>query len=209
MIATIIKSPGYKDDSYYFIIPGHEDFGVMIEKLDLNYVSEKMNAFRDKDIDNANFIRFKERPSLRNIEYKMDLRGSIYTHACEQKNGMVYDDLIAEVKKEKNRSRRCVVNMADKLVNYTNPFIDTSCLNIIHYSNNIVKLFFRASDVKNELLTDLLTIKKYFIDPVYDTNPEIHVIASTAQNHDCFYKIMNSLKTEKRLVSNKIRYIKL
>jgi len=86
------------------------------------------------------------------------------------------------VKDNKDNSRRCVINIADTLINYIDDSVNTSCLNIIHYHKNSVKLFFRASDMTNELLYDLHLIKEFFIDPVFDTMPEIHVIASTAQN---------------------------
>ena len=61
--------------------------------------------------------------------------------------------------------------------------VNTSCLNIIHYFKDRVTLFFRASDMRNELAYDLKLINEFFIKPVYgEKNIEVHVIASTAQN---------------------------
>lgn len=211
MNCITIKKPYFEDDSYYFIIPGNDKFGIKIMDLDLVYLAAKMKAFGRQDVNKENFMSFKNRPSLRNIDNVPFLMGSIYTSSCESKNGCTYDNMLKAIKKEKDLSRRCVINMANKFVDYMNPNLDTSCLNIIHYTEKKVTLFFRASDVDNELLTDLITIKRFFINPVYKDQvpPEIHVISSTAQNYKHFNKVLGAIQTINKLIINKIGHIKL
>lgn len=211
MNCITIKKPYNFDDSYYFIIPGNDKFGIKMEALNLNYLSAKLKAFEKQDCSKSNFISFHDRPSLRNMHNTPDLKGSIYTVACENKNGMWYNIMIETAKRKKADSRKCVVNMADKFSDYMDSEIDTSCLNIIHYCKNKVTLFFRASDIENELLTDLITIKRYFIDPVYanEAPPEIHVIASTAQRCDYFNRTLAAIQTIDKLRNDRTGYIKL
>jgi hypothetical protein len=60
---------------------------------------------------------------------------------------------------------------------------DTTCLAGIHYLDKEFRLIFRASDIENELIPDILTIYKYFIIPVYGLESlTMTIYASTSQN---------------------------
>lgn len=176
----IIKEPLYEDDSYYFILERHDQMAAVKDK---KYLKRKRLAFKTRNIDKYMFEDFQDRPSLRELGLNHNLSGTIYTHSAEVKNRMPLEDMFDTISKIKHVSRRCVIRLADSFDDYMDDSINTSCLNIIHYSEDEVKLFFRASDMKNELLYDILLIKEFFIDPVYTRrSPRIHVIASTAQN---------------------------
>lgn len=177
----IIKPPYFEDDSYYFIIENHEQLA-SVDVDDIPYLTAKQKAFADQDISKKSFEPYFDRPSFRGIDENNDLAGTIYTYGAEHKNDYPLPILLRSVRQHKNFSRRCMIRMADTLRDFLDPTVNTSCLSLIHYFKDSVKLIFRASDMKNELLIDLHTIKKFFIDPVFENSPEIHVIASTAQN---------------------------
>lgn len=175
----IIKKPEFEDDSYYFIIEKDDK----IIKIEDKYMKAKRFCFENLHITKSfPMNQYFDRPSFTNVEQQMTIVGTIYTATAEYKNDLYYEDIIKVVKENKDISRRCVVTMADTLRNYLDNSVNTSCLNIIHYHKDSVKLFFRASDMTNELLYDINLIKEFFIDNVFESTPEIHVIASTAQN---------------------------
>ena len=69
-------------------------------------------------------------------------------------------------------------------VSETTKPLDVTCLSLIHYLTEGPKLIFRASDIKNELFIDILTINEFFIDPIYNSNfknYQMSVYSSTAQ----------------------------
>lgn len=187
----IIKQAEYEDDSYYFII---DRFDRLAKVKNKGYLRAKRNAFKNRDISISDeMLKYKDRPSFHSLALESDLSGTIYTHSAEQKNRMCLDDMLETIVREKNTSRRCVIRLADTFFDYMNGVTNTSCLNIIHYTENDVKLFFRASDMRFELLYDILLIKEFFIDPVYKKQqPRIHVIASTAQNIINIEELLNN-----------------
>lgn len=176
-----IKLPYFEDDSYYFIIEKHEQLAD-VDVNDIPYLHAKQNAFAEQDPGKSQLEPYFDRPSFRGVDENSDLSGTIYTWSAYCKNDAPLPILLHKVRQHKNYSRRCVIRMADSLIDFLDTKVNTSCLSLIHYFQDSVKLVFRASDMTNELLIDLHTIKEFFIDPVYENSPEIHVIALTAQN---------------------------
>lgn len=178
----IFKTPFKENDNYYFIIEKHDTLRD-VDKYSKAYMMRKRIAFRLKDKGKNQFKGYLERPSFSGHNLMFDFSGSIYTYSAEKKNEMPLEDMYKIIRRHKDISRRCVIRMADSLKDYLDVKVNTSCLNIIHYYEDKVTLFFRASDMRNELLIDLHLIEEFFIAPVYLNQPyEIHVMASTAQN---------------------------
>lgn len=176
----VIKTAEFKDDSFYFIIEKDDKLKPVVGD---NYYEIKRTAFIHRVIDKSEFPKeFYDRPSFTDIIRQDDLSGTIYTYSAEKKNKMKLSLMKQMIAENKHKSRRCVIVMADSLKDYLDNSVNTSCLNIIHYLEDSVKLFFRASDMTNELLYDIHLIYEFFISEVYESAPEIHVIASTAQN---------------------------
>jgi hypothetical protein len=176
----IYKKPLFEDDSYMFVLE-ETDRLAEISLFDLEYYNTKREMFNSLDSDKMHLSDFVHRPSLRMFDEVINLSGSIYTLTCEDKNDMSYSTIITAVKCNYKTSRRCTINFADTLRDYIDDSINTSCLNAIHYYKDNVTLYFRASDMKNELLIDLHLIKEFFIKPVGHFKT-ITVVASTAQN---------------------------
>lgn len=177
----VYKKPEFENDSYMFVIDLVNDKLAELSLFDLGYYSAKHEAFKTKDISKRRFLPFVDRPSFANFDDVSSLEGTIYTHTCEDKNNMSYERIIYTVKENYRKSRRCAVNFADTLYNYMRLFRNTSCLNSIHYYNDNVTLYFRASDIQNELLIDLMLIMEFFIKPVGEFKT-LTVMASTSQN---------------------------
>lgn len=157
------------------------------------YYEIKDKKFKEKDISTEGFENFVDRPSLKNMS--RFLEGTIYTYTCEKKNGKSYKNILESVSKmiSKN-SRRAVVTISDRFLDYENSEInrdmDVSCLNTVHYMKDKVTLFFRASDIENELLIDIVTVFDHFIKPIYKYDVKIDLMLSTCQNIDNFLKIL-------------------
>ena len=179
----VYKEPAFENDSYMFVIDLEKDvFAELDEKYYPNsYVVAKSHAFKHKSISKKAFEPFKDRLSFTGFDKMEDLAGTIYTHTCEGKNKLDYNHIIKFCKKFHKSSRRCAVNFADTLYDYLHNNKNTSCLNSIHYYKGNVTLYFRASDIENELLLDLYTIYEFFIMPVGDFKT-LTVMCSTAQN---------------------------
>lgn len=179
----VYKFPTFEDDSYMFVLEQGDEL-IEISLFDLDYYNVKREAFTMRDNRKSNFSDFSDfvrKPSMRMFDQVEDLSGTIYTYTCEEKNNMSYREIISAVKENYSKSRRCNINFADTLLDYLDSTYNTSCLNAIHYYKDNVTLYFRASDIKNELLIDLYLIKEFFIDPVGKFKT-ITVVASTAQN---------------------------
>lgn len=174
----IVKTPEFENDSYYIIVEKHDE---IVHNTDC-YLNDKRKAFLEHDVSKSSLEKYFCRSSFTGVDSQRDLSGTIYTRTSELKNNMKYKEMLQTVIENKDNSRRCVIVIADTLKDYMDNSLNTSCLNIIHYFENTVKLFFRASDMKNELLYDIHLIREFFIDPVFFNDPEIHIIASTAQN---------------------------
>lgn len=188
---VIYKKPSFENDSYMFVIDLENDELVQVDAVDVNYTMVKSKLFRTKKIDKDLLFHFRDRPSLLNFNSIEDLSGTIYTHTCEGKNKMDYEHIISNCKKFHKVSRRCAINFADTLSDYLNGKKNTSCLNSIHFYRDNVTLYFRASDMTNELLIDLKLIKHFFIEPVGKFKT-LTVMCSTAQNVE--YDLNNLIK---------------
>ena len=212
----IIKAPEFENDDYLFrvdlrLIPTGKDAIEFLRRVDpgsVDYYIEKRRAFNEQDTNPKIFSRFvNDRPSLRALSELDSLDSTIYTVACERENHTNYRDIISGVSshlKTKVSTRRCVVRFANSFNKYFssefNAPSDVTCLSFIHYLSSGAKLVFRASDVKNELLVDVLTIKEFFLDPVYESyvqGSQLTVYSSTAQHVSSwnnFAKTMRSLR---------------
>jgi hypothetical protein len=196
---VVFKEPEYENDSSYFRI--NTQYVEKIRdtiRLD-EYYTVKDRMFREKDVDNSNLIRFRdEKPSLRNMP--RFLEGTVYTFTCEKKNGKSYENIVETVKSMLSEgSRRALVTISDRLLDYEmstkDSSVDVSCLSTIHYKKDSVSLFFRASDVENELTTDIVTIYDYFVLPVYEGRSiEIDIFTSSCQNVESFIKFLDILR---------------
>jgi hypothetical protein len=204
----IIKNPEFENDDYLIRLnlndlKINDDLFIKLENIDVNlakYYQAKRIAFKSKDTRPNIFAEFaNNRPSLNSLKSLPALTSTIYTVACERNNGDDYESLIKKVSlhlKRKPNTRRCVLRFANSFLEYYDSelvkSIDSTCLNLIHYFGNSPKLVFRASDVTNELLVDILTIVEFFIQPVYgDQNVHLSIYASTSQNIEgwnCFIK---------------------
>jgi len=202
-----VKEPKYENDSALLHVEFDESSDIFekeksepiqfkLSALDL-YTQTKIKMFRTQCDDPAILLPFKyDRPSLRRLQYLVDnnfkISNTIYTTSIYKKNG--FNDLESMLKNidwtlmrfGENGSRRIYVNNANTFDEYyqseSHPSMDVSCLVGIHYMVNKVILVFRASDLKNELFTDLVTITDSFILPIYKKLMPIDILISTAQN---------------------------
>ena len=193
-------NPEFENDSYLFRMrnvklninnPKFKNF--LKCYINYEYYTLKRNKFAAKDITRNGFEKFEDRPSLRSsIQF---LHGTIYTYAMERLNGIPYHVAIDNIKDMvKLKSRKCTLRFAEPIFRYHEAEIfrdiDVTCLNLIHYFEDKVTLVFRASDIKNELIVDLLTIYEFFIAPIYNYEIDIEVYAITAQNIDHYFKVL-------------------
>jgi hypothetical protein len=190
----VYKKPEFNGDSYYFVIErgdkiekknrayGTSELCEILKPKSKLYLEDKREAFRNFDISLEALSNHYDRPSMAACVGNHNLAGTIYTATAQEKNKMNYAELLHYARTHKDISRRCVITIADPMLWYMSNTLNTSCLNIIHYYRNTVKLFFRASDMRYELYYDIRLVKEFFIDPVFSSQPEIHVMASTAQN---------------------------
>ena len=184
----VLKYPECENDSA-FVSLDSDYISVIRESIkDDDYYLVKNRKFLEKNLDGIDFEPFAHsRPSLRNMSNFLE--GSIYTYTCEKKNGMCYEAILDNVRTmiSKN-SRRAFITISDRFLDYRNSEIikgiDVSCLSGIHYTKDKITLFFRASDIKNELLIDIVTVYDYFIREIYgNRNVKIELMISTCQNY--------------------------
>lgn len=191
----IIKEPFFENDDMLIKIKNFSlNYADLCKILDNDkYIKTKFNKFKDKDIRVKGFDL--NRPSFRHLVDVDDLlnpplKGSIYTYSVKDRNGITYEECIEKIQRMliiNNKTRKAVIRMANSVSEYELGETynnDVSCLNLIHYYSgaglNEVKLIFRASDIKNELFADLITIYWFFIKPVFNIS-DITIYASTAQ----------------------------
>ena len=187
----IYKEPTYENDDMLIEI---SNFTISDSEFDTiinsdSYIKLKVDKFKNKDVSFNGFEKFiEDRPSLRSVNPETKLVGSIYTYSILDRNGTSYEDALADVKQiinENTKSRKAVIRIANPIYEYKTSELngrpDVSCLNLIHYYDGGVKLIFRASDIKNELFTDLITIYWFFIKPIFN-KCNIKIYASTVQN---------------------------
>ena len=201
----ITKSPSYDGDDYLFRFRGSElprPDSVKLRNPSADaYLQTKRDAFRTKNTNPDQFLSYTEkRPSLRSLCDLDTLDATIYTVACERANGVDWETCISSVKKMLKKSpstRRALLRIANPIVEYAgsiNAPKDVTCLSMIHFLDHSCKLVFRASDVENELIPDLLTINEFFLLPIYGEKVyDITVYSSTAQGISHFCDTMDKL----------------
>ena len=203
MEIDVIYSPKYENDQCFLSI---KDFYISADTIkDLcnkdPYLKLKCNKFRNIDYSKDGFEKFINcRPSLRNFNKMNNMKGTIYTYLIE-KNNLSYFKIIPKIKEMlDNKSRRAIVRILNSFAEYYlshEENIDVSCLSLIHYMEDNVKLIFRASDITNEFIVDLITIYEFFIKPVYYDRlcykPIINIYMSTVQNVDEFHDMISTL----------------
>lgn len=202
---VIVKRPEFEGDDYLFSITGNTlptgEFTTLECKVDTRYLHTKRAAFELKNTTPSVFDAYvNDRPSLRSLNKFEELDATIYTIACERANGKNYEECIDDVKSilaSSTSTRRGVLRFANPVSEYAESVVaprDVTCLSMIHYLEDHCKLIFRASDVKNEIIIDLLTINEFFVAPVYNEKTyRIVVYASTAQGIEHFDKMTNEL----------------
>lgn len=193
------KNPDFENDDYLIKISSKNLSNIdhVVTTLYRNdrtlaaYYDVKRQAFENRDTRPENFTSFvDDRPSLRSLMELTELDSTIYTVAAGKQNNTVYDALIIGVKEHlrfRPNTRRCLVRFTHDFSTYAASELlasqDITCLSFIHYSPEGPRLVFRASDVTNELVPDILTINEYFLKPVYgDKEYQISIYSSSAQN---------------------------
>lgn len=209
---NIIKPPEFENDDYLIRISGHslklgdeatEVLSTVDEKLS-RYYKKKRFVFSERETNPDQFKEFADdRPSLRSLLELKVLDSTVYTVAAEKQNDSSYEFLMSCIKNHldsKPNTRRCLLRFSNSLPTYSFSEIsrpkDVTCLSFIHYFSNEPRMVFRASDVGNELITDILTISEFFLRPIYEEKEyEISIYSSTAQNISGWNSIMNTLET--------------
>jgi len=205
----IFCQPQEENDQYFFSIDNfYIEKNIMVEyKNKCDYFKLKWNSFKDLDISKEKWLKlnFENRPSMKNISNLPSLDGSIYTKASEDRNNLKYNEIIKVIRENINtESRRIYLRMCNSLYDYLiktkNNSYDVSCLSNIHFLKDSVRLIFRASDIQNELVFDILSIYDFFIRPIYlKKKINFSVYASTSQNVKYFNRVMkeiNEFKTK-------------
>jgi len=209
---TIVKiKPVQENDSYNFQLVDfsskiYNHIRLHLSTNDSSYLNDKSILFHLEQTEGPIVNRFlechKDRNSLKsyyanNIE-KLD--ASIYTAAALKKNHLdSLDVLYCKIKEMLDlKSRRIVLRFLDTLTGYhSSTYIsrDVSCLAFIQYFENRVSIVFRASDIKDELLVDILTIYSYFIQPIYQQSVTLDLYCTCAQNISNFNSLIQKLES--------------
>ncbi|MCF7795960.1 hypothetical protein K9M42_02605 [Patescibacteria group bacterium] len=204
----ILKKPKFEDDSFLLRIKNinkiKSNILYNVSELDKEYYEIKKYMFKNKETSKIFLKKFYNRPSLRFFKNIKELTGTIYTKKIELENSILYEDLITLIRENlKNAvgSRRNVIRLTDDYIKMSDSInskiIDVSCLQFIQYFNKKVNFMFRASDIKNELLLDILLLFDFFIYPIYkEQNIEIEIYASTSQKIDHFNKTIKKMKNK-------------
>lgn len=203
--------PEFENDDYLIRISGHSlklgnDASTVLSTVDeklAQYYTKKRFVFAERETNPTHFKDFTDdRPSLRGLLELKELDSTVYTVAAEKQNDASYEFLMSCIKNHLNArptTRRCLLRFSNSLPAYSFSEIsspkDVTCLSFIHYFSKEPRLVFRASDVGNELITDILTILEFFLAPIYEEKEyEISIYSSTAQNISSWDSIMNTLK---------------
>lgn len=205
------KEPAFENDDYIIRLEGHNlidpqkayEIIRTYDQSSADYYETKRKAFASKNTDPNLFMPFVEsRPSLRSLIKLKKLDSTIYTVACERENNSNYESLLHDIRQHLKMiptTRRALLRFANSQVDYSDSEMsqpsDVTCLSFIHYLENEAKLVFRASDVANELVIDILTINEFFLKPVYrDIKYNVSVYASTAQNVSKWFQMTGLLR---------------
>lgn len=198
MKIVIDKKPKFENDMYLFNIKDLYISDKQIQELSKNdpYLKIKINKFKNKNICKEDIKIFKDiKPSLNLLDLVNDLRGSIYTYTVEERNSIKYDYIFNHIKNRiHSGSRRLYLRFCNSFYEYIAGGLDVSCLSNIHYLEDRVNLMFRASDIKNELFVDIITIYEFFIRPIYDGTVDVNIFASTSQNVNSFDDVIKEIK---------------
>lgn len=169
-----------------------------IAKINDPYLNLKLKKFQNKDISISGFKEFSYKGSLKNLSKKKDLAGSIYTHKIQKTQEIQLDEILEKIRLMlKMNSRRAFLNFSNKIsesyISESSP-LDISCLCSIHYLDNKASIYFRASDILEELFVDIVTIYKFFLQPIYLDKINIFLVSSTCQNVDMIDFFLNKMK---------------
>lgn len=203
----VIKRPGFEGDSFLIRL---KDFKVgSVEGLpdnDISYYQTKLKMFEEEDVFGADLDRFApDRPSLRSLSDWRNsgfvLDSTNYAVAATQQNGISVKNLLACYSNRLAREpscRRCVLRLANPGSQYlasTVESLDVSCTLAMHFLSDRTSIVMRASDVRNELVPDLLLARDFFVCQVFPGVElvDIEVYASTAQNIDAWSDVMDKL----------------
>lgn len=208
---NVIKPALFENDDYLIRISGHtlklgEEASKILSTIDerlASYYEKKRFVFAERETNPNQFKDFVgDRPSLRSLLELRELDSTVYTVAAEKQNDASYEFLMSCIKNHlefKPNTRRCLLRFSNSLPAYyfsemSRPK-DVTCLSFIHYFAKEPRMVFRASDVGNELIADILTVSEFFLRPVYEEKEyEISIYSSTAQNISSWDDIMNTLK---------------
>jgi hypothetical protein len=208
----VLKRPEFENDDYLLRLGGDsikfENEAIeILSKFDerlATYYERKRSVFFARDTNPVNFKEFvDDRPSLKFLLDLQVLDSTVYTVAAERQNEASYEFLISCIKNHlgfKPNTRRCLLRFSNSLPTYALSEMskprDVTCLSFIHYFSDTPRLVFRASDVGNELVTDVLTISEFFLKPVYGNKSfEISIYSSTAQNISNWQDTMNMFES--------------
>tara|TARA_Y100000816_G_scaffold287793_1_gene271178 strand:- start:620 stop:1243 length:624 start_codon:yes stop_codon:yes gene_type:complete len=202
-VKTIIE-PVYENGDYLLELSGVPDYSKVknIEGVDFDYLHFKYLKFLNIDTRVEGWDQFKSRPSLRSLDsMNGELSSTVYTNAVSKNNEKIsYEsskNMIKSMLEKNPATRRAFLRFASPISEYyvsTYSPIDVTCLSAIHYLNDSCKLLFRASDIKNELLYDIITIDTFFLKPIYgEQDYSIKIYASTAQNVEYWEDTMKIL----------------
>ncbi len=176
-----------------------------LDNIQKEYFNIKNKLFENIDINKSEILKFKltnniNFPSIKDIDKLDNLPKTIYTNSILLENNYEYNyvnkkrvlDRIYSTISEiiKLSPRRAYLRLVNDINRYFKSLYeptDISCCIGIHFLENRCILNFRASDVKYDLIVDLLTIFYNIIYPIYfrcekSNLNEILFIANTAQN---------------------------
>lgn len=199
---VIYKAPKHEDDSYYARFNSFFLHDEVIDEIAAKdpYLALKIDKFTNLDSSRDGFEQFTYKPSLRNLYNLADMGGSIYTVTAEDENEGWMDLILEDIKYLMiHHPTRAVLRLVKSVQDYRyssqHSGLDVPCLNLIYYSPKCVKMVFRASDVKEELLYDVILVYKFFIKPFFnDLLVKLDLFASTTQNHTYFYETIHKIE---------------
>jgi len=204
MDVEIYKVPRFENDEVLFKLINWRNVDVKALCEEDAYLKEKVNKFNLYNTSMLGFEPFKDRPSLRGYDSSTILVSSIYTAAVERMNNIPHSELLDKIKeslKYDSNNRRVVVRFLNSFDEYMAPRdkkLDVSCLAFIQYikldGKLNVKICYRASDIKNELWYDIITIYNSFVHPVDQRAVDMTFYSSTSQNITSFNTTLLKLR---------------
>lgn len=203
----VIKAPAFEGDSFLISLRGFRVGALDVPEVDRAYYMTKLRMFEERDLDPDNLTPYaKERPSLRTLEswrnLGIKLTSTNYAYAADVHNNRDVETLLAGFARRLGDApdcRRCVLRLANPGLTYLGSTVspeDVSCTLAMHFTSGKTSVMMRASDVRNELVPDLLLARDFFASRVFlgQFTVDIEVFASTAQNIDAWENTMSVLE---------------